>query len=180
MKQTGTAGKGTLLRALVIAIGTVFAPAAFSQQVTFAPYLQLGDNGPFGPTDQIVIAWQTDEVSPTTSAYKVELQASGGERRSEGGRRLVIVPKARVVDNYLAADPALPAIAGAYGAHSNYTAVLSGLKYDAEYQYRVTGPGMPAGGFAATVHTRTQGPVFSFIVAGDEGFFPVVPNHDEG
>jgi len=81
-----------------------------------------------------------------------------------------------VVDNYLAADPSLPAVAGAYGAHSNYTAVLSGLKYDAEYQYRVTGPGMPAGGFSSTFHTRPQGPVFSFIVTGDEGFFPVVPN----
>ncbi|MDB6104454.1 MAG: hypothetical protein JWO52_4453 [Gammaproteobacteria bacterium] len=175
MKQSGTAGKGTLLQAL-IAIGTVFAPAAFSQQVTFAPYIQLGDNGPFGPTDQIVIAWQTDEASPKVSAYNVEIHPSDGERRSDDERRAVVIPKARVVDSYLAADPALPAIAGAYGAHSNYTAVLSGLKYETEYQYRVIGPGMPAGGFTATFHTRTQRPAFSFIVVGDEGFFPVVPN----
>jgi Calcineurin-like phosphoesterase/Domain of unknown function DUF11 len=170
MKQIVLAGRNNLPRALMIVLSAAFAPAVFGQQVTFAPYLQLGDNGPFGPTDQILIAWQTDEASPKTSAYKVELRASGGERR------VVVVPKARVVDNYLAADPSLPAIAGAYGAHSNYTAVLSGLKYDAEYQYRVIGPGMPADGFAATFHTRTQSPVFSFIVAGDEGFFPVVPN----
>src|SRR4030088_2579854 len=99
MKQSGTAGKGTLLRALVIAIGTVFAPAAFSQQVTFAPYIQLGDNGPFGPTDQIVIAWQTDEASPKTSAYKVEFRQA--ELRQSNGDRHTVVPKARVVDNYL-------------------------------------------------------------------------------
>src|SRR6202035_4110311 len=134
MKQTAFAGRNNLPRALVIALSVAFAPAVFGQQLTFAPYLQLGDNGPFGPTDQIVIAWQTDESSPKTSAYKVELQATGGERR------IVVIPKARVVDNYLAADPSLPAVAGAYGAHSNYTAVLSDLTYDTEYQYRVSGP----------------------------------------
>jgi hypothetical protein len=48
MKQIGTPPKSTLSRALMITIGTAFAPAVFSQQVTFAPYLQLGDNGPFG------------------------------------------------------------------------------------------------------------------------------------
>ena len=175
MKQLAT-GKGALFQVLMIAIGTAVAPAAFSQQVTFAPYLQLGDNGPFGPTDQMVIAWQTDEASPTASAYKAEFHSSDEERGSDDQRRMAVTPKARVVDNYLAADPSLPAIAGAYGAHSNYTAVLSGLKYDTEYQYRVTGPGMPAGGFTASFHTRTRRPEFSFIVVGDEGFFPVVPN----
>jgi uncharacterized repeat protein (TIGR01451 family) len=155
--------------AFLIMAGVVIAPAAFAQQVTFAPYLQLGDNGPFGPTDQIVIAWQTNESSPKAAAYKVEFQPVFGERRS-------VSPKARVVDNYLAADPALPTVPGAYGAHSNYTAVLTGLRYDSDYQYRVTGPGLPSQGFASTFHTRKQGPVFSFIVTGDEGFFPVAPN----
>jgi uncharacterized repeat protein (TIGR01451 family) len=172
MKRLATVGKDTLPRALVIMAGVVFAPAAFGQQVTFAPYIQLGDNGPFHATDQIVIAWQTDEASPRASAYKVELQqAQGGGRRGTS-----VVPQARVVDNYLGADPSLPTITGAYGAHSNYTAVLGGLKYDTEYQYRVTGPGMPALGFVSAFHTRTRGPVFSFVVTGDEGFFPVVPN----
>ena len=49
--------------------------AVFGQQGDFAPYIQLGDNGPFGPTDQIVIAWQTNETSPKASAYKVELRS---------------------------------------------------------------------------------------------------------
>jgi len=154
-----------------IMIGATVAPAAFSQQVTFAPYIQLGDSGAFGATDQIVIAWQTDEASPKASAYKVELL------QAKSGRHVVdAVPAARVVDNYLAADPSLPAVAGAYGAHSNYTAVLRELKYDTEYRYRVTGPGLPATGFTATFHTRTRGPVFSFAVTGDEGFFPGAPN----
>jgi len=161
-----------LKRFVAFMVGAACGPAAFSQQVTFAPYIQLGDNGPFGATDQIVIAWQTDEVSPEKpSAYSVEL------RQAKGGRPAVnVVPMARIVDNYLAADPALPVVAGAYGPHSNYTAVLRGLKYDTEYQYRVTGPGLPPPGFTATFHSRTRGPVFSFVVTGDEGFFPAQPD----
>ena len=165
-------GKDTIPRALAIMVAVAFAPPVFGQRVTFAPYIQLGDNGPFGATDQIVIAWQTDETSPRASAYKVELQKAKGI----GRRSMDVVPGVRVVDNYLAADPSLPTVAAAYGAHSNYTAVLGGLHYDTEYQYRVSGPGMPAGGFVAAFHTRTRGPVFSFAVTGDEGFFPPVPN----
>lgn len=160
-------------------VGVALAPMAFGQQVTFAPYIQLGDNGSFGPTDQMVIAWQTDEGAPKTSAYKVEFQSADeqGWGHSDGNWNSV-KPQARVVDNYLAADSSLPAVPGAYGAHSNYVAVLRGLRYDTEYKYRVTGPGMPSGGFAASFHTRKRGPVFSFVVEGDEGFFPVVPNSD--
>ena len=169
MKPTNPARKDHVLRSLVTIAGVALAPSAFAQQVTFAPYLQLGDSGPMGPTDQVVVAWQTNEASPNKSAYKVEVYAAG-ERRSK-----VIAPSARVVDNYLAADPTLPAIAGAYGAHSNYTAVLTGLRYDSEYTYRVTGPGLPSQGFSATFHTRTRSPFFSFAVVGDEGFFPVAP-----
>jgi hypothetical protein len=171
MKSFATTGLSPTLRALTLIAGVALAPAVFGQQVTFSPYIQLGDNGAFGPTDQIVVAWQTDETSPKASAYKVEFQASERDRRT-------VTPQARVIDNYLAADPSLPTIPGAYGAHSNYTAVLSGLRYDTEYQYRVTGPGMPGGGFTSSFHTRTQSPVYSFVVVGDEGFFPTVPNSD--
>lgn len=173
MKRSASVGNNNFQRALVIFAGVAVAPAVFGQQVTFAPYLQLGDSGAMGPTDQMVVVWQTNESSPTASAYKVE------PRQTDGGRRpavTVVTPKVRVIANYLAADPALPAIPGAYGPHSNYTAVLAGLKYDTEYQYRVTGPGLPSAGFTSTFHTRTRGPAFSFVVTGDEGFFPVVPN----
>ncbi len=34
---------------------------------------------------------------------------------------------------------------------------------------------MPAGGFRAFFHTRKQSDQFSFLVEGDEGFFPSVP-----
>ena len=171
MKPSLRLGKLSLLGACGITVSAAFSPAVFGQQVTFSPYLQLGDNGPFGPTDQIVVAWQTDETSPKASAYKVDFQESANEKNHSS-----VLPKARVVDNYLAADPALPTIPGAYGAHANYIAVLKGLKYDTQYSYRVSGPGMPNGGFLSTFHTRTQSPVFSFIVSGDEGYFPVVPN----
>jgi uncharacterized repeat protein (TIGR01451 family) len=158
-----------MLLQLALIACVALAPAAFGQQVTFSPYVQLGDNGTFGASDQIVIAWQTDETAPNAVAYKVEFRADEHERR-------VVQPSARVVDNYLASDPALPIIPGAYGPHSNYTAVLRGLRYDTEYQYVVTGPGMPNGGFSSSFHTRKRGPVFSFAVEGDEGFFPAVPN----
>lgn len=170
MKPNNPAGRNQVLRSLVTIAGVALAPSAFAQQVTFAPYLQLGDSGPLGPTDQVVVAWQTNETSPNKSAYKVELRGPG-ERRST-----LITPSVRVVDNYLAADTSLPAIPGAYGAHSNYTAVLTGLRYDTEYTYRVTGPGLPSGGFSSTFHTRTRSPFFSFAVVGDEGYFPVAPN----
>src|SRR6202011_3240086 len=96
MKLPAKAGKGKTVGLLIVMAGATLAPAAFSQQVTFAPYIQLGDNGPFGPTDQIVLAWQTDEASPEASAYKVEIHPSDGERRSDDERRAVVIPKARV------------------------------------------------------------------------------------
>jgi len=156
------------LRSAAIVVALAIPPAVSAQQVTFAPYIQLGDNGPFGPKDQIVVAWQTNEAGPSPSAYKVEF-GSDDEHRT-------IIPAARVVDNYLEADSSLPAIPTAYGAHSNYTAVLKGLNYDRVYHYRVTGPGMPAGGFRSSFRTRKRGPSYSFAVVGDEGYFPVVPN----
>jgi uncharacterized repeat protein (TIGR01451 family) len=90
----------------------------------------------------------------------------------------VTSPAARVVDNYLSADPQFSALAlpAPYGAHANYTAVLPGLEFDTQYFYKVTGPGMPTGGFAASFHTRKKGSYFSFAVEGDEGEFPVIPN----
>lgn len=176
MKPSSTTGLSPVLRALALIASVSLAPAAFSQQVTFAPYIQLGDNGAFGPTDQIVVAWQTDETAPKASAYKVEFwESESSPSRHDGWN---VAPQARVIDNYLASDPSLPSVPGAYGPHSNYTAVLTGLRYDTEYQYRVTGPGMPSGGFASSFHTRKQGPVYSFVVVGDEGYFPVAPNSD--
>jgi hypothetical protein len=82
----------------------------------------------------------------------------------------------RVVDNYLAADPALPVPPTAPGPRVNYTAVLDDLDFDTTYYYRVSGPGLPAPGFTASFKTRTRSHRFSFLVQGDEGFFPAVPN----
>jgi len=172
MKTSPMFGIFSRLTLLAAALCIAHLPAAFAQQVTFAPYIQLGDSGAFGPSDQIVIAWQTNETAPNASAYKVEFKES--EHHSRSGRS--ITPSARVVDNYLAVDPTLPTIPTAYGAHSNYTAVLTGLEYDTVYHYTVTGPGMPSGGFASDFRTRKRGHKFGFAVMGDEGFFPVAPN----
>lgn len=152
-----------------VAITALAASPAVSQNVTYKPYIQPGDNGPFGSEDQIVIAWQTDESSPNVAAYSVDLGKSPSYGRT-------LTPQARVVDNYLAADPSLPVPPTAPGPRSNYSAVFTNLDYDTTYFYRVNGPGMSAAGFTASFHTRKRGDEFSFIVQGDEGFFPVVPN----
>jgi hypothetical protein len=158
-------------RAAVLALVVAFslAPRAAGQNVTYKPYIQPGDNGPFGLTDQIVIAWQTDEASPNPSAFTVQF----GKTASYGQS---VTPQGRVVDNYLSAGINLPIPLHASGAHSNYSAVLKGLDYNTTYFYRVTGPGMPSGGFTASSHTRRHGNEFSFLVQGDEGFFPPEPN----
>lgn len=160
-----------LLRAALAFSALAAAPASFGQGVTvsYSPYIQLGDNGQFGPTDQIVVAWQTNEATPNPNGYRVDF----GPTTAYGSS---VVPTGRVVDNYLAADPSLPAIPTAYGAHTNYYAVLGGLSYGATYFYRVSGPGLPGTGFTATFKTRKQSSVFSFAVEGDEGYFPAVPN----
>ncbi len=172
MKESPFVGLASRLGILAATACIALAPAAFGQQVTYAPYIQLGDNGPFGFRDQIVVAWQTNESTPNPLAYKVEYSESGRDRDHQRS----VVPAGRVVDNYLAADPTLPAIPGAYGAHVNYTAVLFDLEFDTDYQYTVSGPGLPSGGFSSDFHTRKRGSKFSFAVVGDEGFFPVVPN----
>jgi uncharacterized repeat protein (TIGR01451 family) len=145
-------------------------PALFSQNVTYAPYVQPGNNGgSFGAADQMVVAWQTDSPTPKVLNYRVEY----GTTTAYGNTAGVMV---RQVDNYLAVDPSLPVSPYSYGPHTNFTAVLSPLLFDTTYYYRVTGPAFPASGFTASFHTRKQGSVFSFAVEGDEGSFPGVPN----
>jgi Calcineurin-like phosphoesterase/Purple acid Phosphatase, N-terminal domain/Domain of unknown function DUF11 len=153
---------------LGFALAAWLAPAAGAQKVTYKPYVELGDAGSFGASDQMVIAWQTNESSPNPAAYTVEFGPPPGYGAS-------VTPSARAVDNYLSADPTLPVPPTASGPHANYTAVLKNLAYDTTYFYRVTGPGMPAGGFAASFHTRKQSDQFSVLVQGDEGFFPPMP-----
>jgi uncharacterized repeat protein (TIGR01451 family) len=160
------------VQSAVLAVVVAFfslAPVAVGQNVTYKPYIQPGDNGPFGAKDQMVVAWQTDEASPNPGAFTVQF----GKNVSYGQS---VTPQGRVVDNYLSADPALPVPPTASGPHSNYTAVLKGLEYNTTYFYRVSGPGMPSDGFAAHFRTRKRGDEFSFLVQGDEGFFPAEAN----
>jgi uncharacterized repeat protein (TIGR01451 family) len=154
---------------LAISLCLAAAPASFAVNVTFAPYLQPGDNSSFGERDQMVIAWQTDETTPNATAYTVDYGQGYAPDK-------IAKVSGRVVDNYLSADSTLPAGTNPYGPHTNYIAILPNLKYDTTYYYKVSGPGLPSGGFAASFHTRKRGNKLSFIVEGDEGFFPAVPN----
>jgi hypothetical protein len=166
--QVNSHGAQAAVLALVVAFFST-APRATAQNVTYKPYIQPGDNGPFGPTDQIVIAWQTDEASPSPGEFTVQFGESPSYGRS-------VTPQVRGVDNYLSADPSLPVPPTSSGPHSNYSAVLKGLEYNTTYFYLVAGPGLPRGGFAAHFHTRKRGNDFSFLVQGDEGFFPAEAN----
>lgn len=156
------------LAALSLGSLTLASPA-LAAKVTYAPYIQPGDLGPLGERDQVIVTWQTDETTPNPSAYKVEFATAPHPFAA-------VQPQGRIVDNYLAADPALPVPPGAYGAHTMYTAVLRNLKPNTTYSYRVTGPGLPAAGFQAQFLTRKTGNKFSFMVMGDEGFFPAQAN----
>jgi uncharacterized repeat protein (TIGR01451 family) len=144
-----------------------------AQQITFQPYIQPGDSSGFGSTDQMVVAWQTDEKTPNPAAYSVIYSTSSDLKRGT-----TVIPVGRTVDNYLSADPALASlvIPTAYGAHTNYYALLTGLRYDTVYFYSVSGPGLPGSGFSASFHTRTRRDQFSFQVQGDEGYYPGIPN----
>jgi hypothetical protein len=148
-----------------------------AQQVTYQPYIQPGDAGGFGAADQMVIAWQTNEVTPNAAAYTILYGTDANLKHAAQ-----IHATGRVVDNYLSADPVLASlfIPTAYGAHTDYYTLLSGLKYDTRYYYQVTGPGLPAAGFSAAFQTRTQQDHFSFLVQGDEGYYPGIPKVNPG
>ena len=172
MKSRCPARNPLVALALLIILACSAAPVT-AQVVSYLPYIEPGDNGPFGAKDQMIVTWQTNESNPVPGAYEVEF----GKSLSS----LAPAPiSARVVDNYLSADPqfaSLP-LPFKYGAHSNYTAVLKDLDYATKYFYRVTGPGLPADGFVASFHTRKKGRHFVFQVQGDEGYYPNIPNTD--
>src|SRR5215472_520003 len=142
-------------------------------EVTYPPYIQPGDAASFGPTDQMVVAWQTDETGPSNTAYVIRY---GMEADLE--HAVEMHPTGRVVDNYLSVDPLFSAfpISTAYGVHTDYYGVLAGLKYDSRYYFRVSGPGLPPGGFTSSFRTRSRESRFSFQVQGDEGYYPGIPN----
>jgi len=149
----------------------VKAAAGTAPTVTYLPYIQPGDAGPLGPSDQMLIAWQTDEVAPNGGAYTVSFS------KDLGYGQTAAAPTGRIVDNYLSVDPVLSALTlpNPYGAHSDYYVVLKRLDYDTTYNYKVTGPGLPLAGFTGSFHTRKTGTRFSFEVQGDEGFYPGIP-----
>src|SRR5215831_2421090 len=162
--------EGGSVKPIAVLLLLLCAVPVGAQTVTFRPYIQPGDNGPFGPTDQMLVVWQTDEANPTPGAYAVQFGTSLAS--------LVSAPvSARVVDNYLVADPQFSSLTlpFKYGAHADYSAVLKPLDYATTYFYKVTGSGMPAGGFISSFHTRKRNGHFVFQVQGDEGYYPNIP-----
>jgi hypothetical protein len=158
------------VRASVLAVFVLLGAFPLrAQSITYAPYIQPGDNGPFARKDQMVVTWQTDESAPVPGAYSVEFGKSM--------TTLAAVVRARVVDNYLSADSQFSPLELPFkcGAHTNYTAVLDDLDYATTYVYKVTGPGLPATGFVASFHTRKRNGHFVFQVQGDEGYYPNIP-----
>ena len=60
------------LTCMAWAVGGLSTDSLWAQVVTFPPYIQVGDNGSFGPRDQMIVTWQTDETHPVPGAYAVE------------------------------------------------------------------------------------------------------------
>ena len=154
----------------LVLLGSDLVKSQPTPGILYKPYIQPGDAGGFGPQDQMLVVWQTAEALPHPNAYRVVFGKDKLHYQT-------IVPRGRVVDNYLTADRILPIPATAPGAQVNYHAVLNNLDYNTEYFYRVTGPGLPANGFSASFHTRKRNAPFSFEVVGDEGFFPSDPTN---
>src|SRR5580704_5067264 len=74
MKASPFVGLSSRLSILAATACIALAVPTLAQQVTFAPYIQLGDSGSFGFADQVVVAWQTNESTPNASAYRVEIR----------------------------------------------------------------------------------------------------------
>jgi hypothetical protein len=125
---------------LVLVAFLVATSCALSAQVViYLPYIQPGDSGPFGTSDQMVIAWQTNETSPEPAAYSVSV-ANNPEYQQ--AKQFSVA--GRAVDNYLSADPDVfgsLSIPTACGPHVDYYAVLTGLEFGRQYYYQVTGRG---------------------------------------
>src|SRR5262249_57560581 len=88
----------TRLAFFAVCLSVLFDAPLWAQTVTYLPYIQPGDNGPFGPKDQMVVTWQTDETVPVTSAYSVEFGTSLA-------RLMPASVTGRIADNYLSPQP---------------------------------------------------------------------------
>src|SRR5260370_2575547 len=93
---------------------TASALAAGAPTITYQPYVEPGDASRLEDSDQLVIAWQTDEAIPNPAAFAVDFG-----RSHDYGR--IAMASGRVVDNYLAADRTLPVPPTAPGPRVNYT-----------------------------------------------------------
>src|SRR5260370_26919928 len=72
-----------------------------AQSVVYKPYIQSGDASTFGAKDQMVVAWQTDEIKPGNSAFTVDYGTTASYSKT-------VNPTCRIVNNYLSANPSLP------------------------------------------------------------------------
>src|SRR5580700_7325460 len=100
MRIKSMISKRRLFLAAAISVGLLNA-----QSVTYLPYIQPGDSGGFGPTDQMIVAWQTNETAAHPNAYSVALGTDEDFKHATP-----ITPVGRVVDHYLSADPVLAAV----------------------------------------------------------------------
>jgi hypothetical protein len=92
--------RGRFHAPILSALLLLCASSLRAQSITYRPYIQPGDSGPFAPKDQMVVAWQTDESSLTPGAYAVQFGKSLTHLASA-------VTRARVVDDYLVGRPAV-------------------------------------------------------------------------
>jgi ABC-type molybdate transport system substrate-binding protein len=75
--------RNSLLNISTLAAAAVLTTAilANAQNVVYKPYIQPGDAGTFGAKDQMVIAWQTDEKTPSNTAYTWIMHTRADDQR---------------------------------------------------------------------------------------------------
>jgi hypothetical protein len=66
----------------VVVIAVAVGQSGDGADLTFRPYIQPGDNGPFRAKDQMVVTWQTNEAMPSPGSYAVQFGRSLSELAS--------------------------------------------------------------------------------------------------
>ena len=122
-------------------------------EVEIRPYIQLGDAPLGAPTDQFAVVWQTttlERQGPDHDDFVIEYRLVGSESW---------LPAASVVEE-----------AAGSASRQNHAAIIAGLAFDSEYEYRVTQlrNGAPIQSYQSTAPSRSSSDL-KFTLSANSG-----------
>ena len=139
---------------------------SLTDQINHVPYLQLGDaplvTFPGSTTDQVQVLWQTiSDGAESSDNFSIEYRAVGATTWNPAGP--------------------VTAIDTGVGERVNQYADITGLDFDADYQYRVQHlrGGSVIDTYQNSFHTRLppgDATPFSFAAYGDSAYTPAIQN----